>query len=150
MPRMILSDGGEFRVLKIAYGTGEVHYLHGAPKLFFTLWRMQPEWMQKVLPYPWNGLSAEVPGGTATGISIWWAWYEPATHKAELGPSGDVIVTMDSGESVNLGWPNPVDEYRQILLTNPSRDSQWLHYFVPVNELEHPVEFTIRNPAWRR
>jgi len=32
----------------------------------------------------------------------------------------------------------------------PRMKLEWLRYSVPVNELEHPVEFTIRNPAWRR
>ena len=36
----------------MVYGTGEDHYLHSAPKCFFTLWRMQPDWLKKIVPYP--------------------------------------------------------------------------------------------------
>jgi hypothetical protein len=147
LPHMRLADGGEFRVVKVVYGTEQDHYLHGAPKFFFTFWERMPGWLQRVVPYPWTGLSGEIPRGA--GISIWWAWFDPETGRPELGPSGDGVMTLDSGERVPFPYPNPADDYRQILIPNPPRDSQWLHFSVPVNELEKPTEFTIRNPAWR-
>jgi len=52
--------------------------------------------------------------------------------------------SMPVGSDPGLTWfalrPDPM----------PRMKLEWLRYSVPVNELEHPVEFTIRNPAWRR
>src|SRR5947207_2829972 len=63
LPRMRLADGGEFRVLKVVYGADEDLSLHGAPKWLFKLWRLQPEAMQRIVPYPWRGNPESVPMG---------------------------------------------------------------------------------------
>ncbi len=148
LPRMHLADGGEFRVLKVVYGKDEDHHLHGAPRVLFRLWEVLPRWMQNVVPYPPVGTTGESFDNPSLGI--WFGWFDPVTGLPEIGPAGDVMMTLDSGEQRNLGWPNPGDDYRQILITDPPRDSQWVRFSVPINHLEQPAEFTIRNPAWRR
>jgi hypothetical protein len=81
-------------------------------------------------------------------ISIWWVWIDPATHKPESCPVGQAIMTLDSGAQVQLGWVYAADEYRQIMVANPPRDSKLLRFSVPVNDLSPDVQFTVGNPAY--
>jgi hypothetical protein len=92
-----------------------------------------------------------VPRSNRNALSIYWTWIDPKTGKHELGPSGDVILTMNSGEQVNLKWPDPFDDYkgagyRQIFVDEPPRDSRFLRFHVPVED--EAVDFTIANPAF--
>jgi hypothetical protein len=148
LPRIKLSDGSDFRVVRIRYGTADDHYFLRAPKAFFWMWNHLPTPLQSVVPSPNEGVGGEFPPPNHTALSIWWAWFDPVTRKPLLGPSGDVIMTLDSGEQKNLGWPNPVDDYRQIFIMDPPTDSKRLRFSVPVNWLEKPAVFEIENPAY--
>jgi hypothetical protein len=149
LPRFPLAEGGEFRVVKICYGGSDDHHLGGASGWRFRLWRQLPESLKRIVPYPDHGIDLESPFEGHVAVSIWWAVIDPHTHEPELGPSGDVIMTVDSGEDRNLDWPDPIDPgYRQIFVSDPPRDSRKLHFLVPVEE--ETVEFTIANPAYRR
>ena len=74
---------------------------------------------------------------------------DPVNHKPLLGPSGDVIMTLDSGEQKNLGWADAADDFRRILIMDPPNNSKRLRFSVPVNFLEKPAVFEIENPAYR-
>jgi hypothetical protein len=124
LPRIPLQGGGEFCVVKICYGPSEVHRLGGSPRVVLELWDRLPHSLQTRLPAPTYGDTALVPRPNRNALSIYWTWIDPKTGKHELGPSGDVIMTMDSGEQVNLKWPDPFDDYkgagyRQIFVDEP-------------------------------
>lgn len=150
LPRMKLSDGSEFRVVQICYGTEpEDHHLGRGAKQLFWVWNHLPHRLRIVLPYPDYGESGESPSTPHTAVSIWCAWFKPGVSRQPiLGPSGDVIMTLDSGEEKNLGWPNPIDDYRQIFIIDPPTNSKRLRFAVPVNWLEKPAAFEIENPAY--
>lgn len=149
LPRITLVGGGEFRVVKVCYGTEGDHHLGGAPKQVVWAWNHLPTPLRRLIPYP-GGESALVPNPNHTALSIYWAFIDPVTQKAEYGPSGDVLMTTDSGEQSNLGWPDPFQGpngrgYRQIFVDEPPRNSSRLRFRVPVED--ETVEFTIDNPA---
>ena len=138
-------------MVKICYGPSEVHRLGGSPRVVLELWDRLPHSLQTRLPAPTYGDTALVPRPNRNALSIYWTWIDPKTGKHELGPSGDVIMTMDSGEQVNLKWPDPFDDYkgagyRQIFVDEPPRNSRFLHFHVPVED--EAVDFTIANPAF--
>lgn len=115
------------------------------------MWNRLPAQVQRFIPPPHPGDSALYPSPNHRALSIYWAWIDPATQKAETGPSGDVLMTADSGEQTNLGWPYPFDDragegYRQIFVDEPPRNSSKLRFRVPVED--ETVEFTIDNPAY--
>jgi hypothetical protein len=158
LPHIRLHDGSEFRVLQITYTKDPSddipHNLH-APRLQWWAFRHLPESLQRRIPSPANGIGYQ--GSSAPALSIWWACFEEKSHQPELGPSGDVIVTLDSGQEINLGWPSPADGppmadpndppgYRQIFLTPVPTESRKLTFDVPV--LDDIVRFTIDNPAY--
>jgi hypothetical protein len=149
LPRFRLSDGGEFRVLKITYlskgSEYHEHNLNAPPAWRFALWRALPDALQGHIDYPDEGIGAQSSDHPA--ISIWWAWFDPKTSEPVLGPAGDVWMTLDSGERFNLNWPDPAEDYRQILIVDPSRTSRTLTFDVPV--VDDVVHFTIDNPAYR-
>jgi len=151
LPRFKLAGGGEFRVFKVCYGSSDDHHLGGAPKQFVWAWNRLPTSVRRFIPAPNPGDSALVPSPNHTALSIYWAWIDPATQKAETGPSGDVLMTTDSGEQINLGWPHPFDDragggYRQIFVDEPPKNSSKLRFRMPVED--ETVEFTIDNPAY--
>ena len=153
LPRIPLVGGGEFRVVQISYGDEDAHHLGGAPPQFLRLWNRLPSLVQRVIPPPVRGDGVLVPSANHTALSIYWAWIDPVTQKPVLGPSGDVIMTTDSGEQTNLGWPDPFDDragdsFRQIFVDEPPRNSFKLRFRVPVND--ETVEFTIDNPAYTK
>lgn len=138
-------DGGEVRIVKISYGH---HHPHGrAPELVYRAYDRLPTFVRGIIPPPPEGHGGQ---GTLNekSISVWWVWIDPATHKPEICPVGRAVMTVDSGVQVQLSWPYASDEYRQILVVNPPRDSKQLHFSVPVNELSPDVHFTINNPAY--
>jgi hypothetical protein len=148
LPRFPLAEGGEFRVFKICYGGQDDHRLEGPPGSLMRVWRCLPQALQRVIPYhPENEVHGLSPFSGHMALSIWWAVVEPTTKEPVLGPSGDVIMTVDSGEQTNLDWPDPWDPgYRQIFVDEPPRNSRKLHFLVPVED--ETVEFTIANPAY--
>ncbi len=152
LPRIQLAGGGEFRVFRICYGTDEVHRLHGDRQLLAWAWKFLPNFVQRYFPDPYYGGTGVSPWPGKIALSIYWAWMDPATNQAELGPSGDVIMTADSGEDTNLDWPVPFDDeksgggFRQIFVNDLSASSRTLHFLVPVEN--ETVEFTISNPAY--
>jgi hypothetical protein len=148
LPWFRLKDGGELRVLKVCYGTEDDHHLGRAPKTLFWLWNRLPKSLQVVVPYPEEGVDGISPFPHHPAISIWWAWIEPTTHQRMLCPSGDVVMTLDSGEKIQFGWPIPCDGVRQIFIPYPPRNSKRLQFQVPVNYEQ--VEFAIDNPAFKR
>ena len=155
LPHFKLVGGGEFRVFKICYGThdDDVHHLGGAPKQLVWAWDNLPVQLQRFIPAPDHGAGALSPGTNRHALSIYWAWVDPLTRKAETGPSGDVLMITDSGEQTNLGWPEPFDDrtgggYRQIFVDEPPRNSTKLRFRVPVED--ETVEFTIDNPAYNQ
>jgi len=138
-------------VVKICYGPAEVHRIGGSPRAVLRLWGCLPRSWQDRLPAPTYGDTGLSPGTNRNALSVYWTWIDPITGKYYIGPSGDVSMTMDSGEQVNLKWPYPFDDingdgYRQIFVDEPSRDSRFLRFHVPV---EHEaVDFSIANPAF--
>jgi hypothetical protein len=157
LPRFPLRDGGEFRVYQIVYTSGPSdsfeHNLH-APRLRWRVYRRLPDFIRWRIPAPGEGvggLSSRLPM-----LSIWWGYVDPKTGQPEIGPAGDVLMTLDSGEVVNLGWPSPYDDesvpsfpsYRQITVTPPPMNSRTLAFEVPTEG--GTVRFTIENPAYRR
>lgn len=149
LPRIPLKGGGEFRVVKIAYGTAEAHRFGGAPRAVLWVWDRLPNAMRDRLPVP-SGGEVLVPINGRKALSIYWGWIDPATGTATLGPSGNVIMTTDPGEQRDTDWPSPFEYkregYRQIYVDEPPRDSRRLHFRVPVED--ETVEFTIENPAF--
>lgn len=150
LPQFRLSDGAEFRVIQITYTSGPTdsaeHNIGSAPKAAFWLWRHLPEAVQRHVPYPETGIGDT--GCSRPALSIWWARFDATTREPILGPAGDVLMTLDSGRQINLGWPSPADPgYRQIFVTDPPRDSKRLAFEVPVEQ--ERVRFEIDNPAYR-
>ena len=155
LPRIQLAGGGEFRVFKVSYGTADHHRLGGPPSQLLWLWRFAwsvPASLWRFIPNIDTGGTGVMPGSNSTAISIYWAWIDPVTQKAVLGPSGDVLMTTDSGEETNLDWPIPFDradgEYRQIIVNDLPTKSARLRFRVPVED--ETVEFTIDNPAYQK
>ncbi|MEO8352063.1 MAG: hypothetical protein ABI680_10045 [Chthoniobacteraceae bacterium] len=149
LPHFRLSDGAEFRVFQIRYtpdpSNSWEHNLHAAPPIVFRLWLYLPSFLKSRVPFPDVGIEGY--GSDHPAISIWWARTDPKTHEPELGPAGDVLVTFDSGQQVNLAWPSPADPgYRQIFFTDPPRDSKRLSFDVPVED--ERMQFAIDNPAY--
>ena len=149
LPKIPLRGGGEFRVYQIRYTPGPSdfsdHNLH-CSKLSWVLWRSLPSALQDRVPTPSEGISGMVSDHPV--LTLWWTWIEPKTRKPMLGPSGDVLMTLDSGERLNLGWADPSDDYRQIFITDPPMNSKYFRFHVPVDD--ESVDFTIKNPAYRR
>src|SRR6266550_7504345 len=149
LPRIRFSDGGEFRVLQICYGTENDHHLGGAPGSLFWLWNHLPKQLQRIVPYPDVGVSGVAPFPNTRAISVWWAYIDPLTHKAEFGPTSGVVTTLDSGERLERIWSEPAEEgHRQIFLHDPPRYSKRLHFQLAAED--HPVEFSIENPAFEK
>lgn len=148
LPRGRLADGGEFRVLQVTYGAGDasMHHLGRAPAPLFWLWRALPNLVRGVVPSPNEGLTSEEREGRA--ISIWLGWFDSSTNKPLLGPADDPMLTLDSGERVNLGWILPAQDsdLRQMFVCEPSQDSKRLHISLWLNE--QWVEFALDNPAF--
>jgi len=155
-PHLHLRDGSDFRVVKITYtaqASDSTDHNIGASRFRWWLWRHLPSELQNRMATPGYGIGNQASDHPA--ISIWWAWINPNTQIPDLGPSGDVILTTDSGHQQNLGWPDPADDgtpsgpaYRQIFVTDPPTDSPHLTFDVPVEE--EIVHFTIKNPAYRQ
>jgi len=154
LPRIPLAGGGEFRVVKICYGgEHDDHRLGGAPKEILWLLNRLPPAAQSIIPAPAWGDSNSSPGSGHIALSIFWTWIDPVTQKATIGPSGDVLITTDSGEQINNGWPHGFtaqsgEDYRQIYVDAPPRNSRRLRFRVPVED--EVVEFTIVNPAYTK
>ena len=144
LPRVKLADGGEFRVLQINYGTE--HRLAAAPRPIQWMWEQLPSFVQARIPQP--SLGADGLGSDKVALSIWRAWFDPATGKPEIGPSDNAVMTLDEGERINLDWPDPSDSCRQIFVIDPPNYSRRLRFHVVVNE--ERVDFTIANPAFRK
>lgn len=147
-PHFTLSDGAEFRVVQITYTAGPSnfpdHNLGGSKKRWW-LHQHLPRPVQKWMQEPDSGIDSEF--SDRPMLSIWWARFDRETQEPLLGPAGDVLMKLDSGKVVNLGWPDPGEDYRQILITDPPTDSKQLTFTVPVEE--ELVRFTIKNPAYR-
>ena len=116
-------------------------------------WNHLPSPLQDVIPRPVRGGTVFIPGRSHVGLSIYWAWIEPTTHMPVLSPSGDVIMTTDSGKEFNLEWPEPFEDedgkgIRQIYMDDPPRNSRKLHFSIPVNG--ETVGFSIDNPAYAK
>jgi hypothetical protein len=156
LPRSPLRDGGEFRVYQIRYTSRASwpfeHNLHTS-RIQWRIWFRLPGFVRGRIPAPETGV-----GGSQSDLpmlSIWWGYIDPKTKQPEIGPAGDVLMTLDSGEVVNLGWPSPYDDhsvpsipgYRQIVVTPPPADSKRLRFEVPTEG--EAVRFTIENPAYR-
>jgi hypothetical protein len=153
LPRIPLAGGGEFRIVKICYGGEDDHRLGGAPKQILWLWNHFPAPVQRMIPEPLWGDSSISPYSGHVALSIFWTWIDPVTQEATIGPSGDVLMTTDSGEQINLGWPHGFTaqaggNYRQIFVDAPPRNSSKLRFRVPVED--ETVEFTIVNPAYAK
>jgi hypothetical protein len=146
LPRIRLSNGGEFRVLKVCYGRENDHHLGGAPKSFFWAWNHLPKHLQRVIPYPDAGVSGLSPVAGKAAVSIWYADIDPGTGKPLLGPADYALITLDSGERLGRVWPEPADDYRQIFLHDPPRHSKYLH--VELGAEYDPVAFSVVNPAF--
>jgi hypothetical protein len=157
LPRVALRGGGEFRVVQVIHTENEDdphdHEFGGAPKALRRLWSRLPAFVRRAIPEPEEPYTESFP--TTPAISIWWVHIHPMTGRPELGPSGDVVMTLDGGERIKLDYPNPVggrdgetDDpgYRVIWIYNPSSDSKRLRFRVPVEE--EFAEFEIANPAY--
>ncbi|HSI61814.1 MAG TPA: hypothetical protein VLE43_01810 [Candidatus Saccharimonadia bacterium] len=147
-PHFTLSDGAEFRVVQITYTAGPSYFPDhniGASKLRWWLWRHLPKIARTRMNEPDHGISGL--SSDRPALSIWWTRIDPGTHQPMLGPAGDVLMTLDSGKVINLGWPEPGVDHRQIFITDPPADSEHLRFEVPVEE--EKVSFTIKNPAYR-
>jgi hypothetical protein len=152
LPRISLVAGGEFRVVKVCYGGEGDHQLGGAPKQVVWVYNHLPAPLQGFIPYP-GGETALNPFPNHTAISVYWAFIDPVTKRAEFGPSGDVLMTTDSGEKIHVNGPDPFQGpdgggYRQIFVNEPPKKSLRLHFRVPVED--EIVEFTIDNPAYHK
>jgi hypothetical protein len=142
LPRIKLPDGGEFRVLQVGYGTE--HRLGGAPPAIHWVWDHLPLFLRAQIRQPPLGTSGV--GSDKAALSIWWGWFDRATGKPLLGPSDNAVMSLDSGERINLGWPEPVDDYRQIFIIDPPRHSRVIRFHVVTND--ERVDFAIKNPAF--
>ena len=149
LPRVALRDGGEVRVLQVSYTPGpsdDVDHNLEAPRLRWRIYRHLPLSLRERMEAPSRGigyLSSDRPI-----LSVWWAHFDSVTRKPMLGEAGDVLMTVDSGERTNLGWPDPADDYRQIFVSDPPTNSKRLTFEFPV--WGEWVRFSIDNPAYRR
>lgn len=143
LPRVPLKGGGEFRVVKVGYGT---RHQHGRdPEVSFWLWNHLPAWLQARIPYPEEGAGI---GTSVPSVAIWWAWFDPKTRAPMLGPTGSGEVVFDSGATRSLR-PESVSagDIRPLLILEPPQDSKHLKVRIPVND--EPVEFQLANPAYQ-
>lgn len=158
LPRIPLRVGGEFRVYKVVYTSdpedARDHVLGGSPKLL-RFWSQLPPGLQRFVREPKHPYEASFP--TVPAISIWWARIDPVTHRPELGPSGEVDLTLDNGKQIKLAYPDPADYhededrdsgFRAIWIHDPPTDSKKLRLHVPVED--EAVDFEIPNPAYRK
>lgn len=150
LPNIRLPDGGHFRVAQVRY-TGKTtdyrddHALGRMNGLHSWVWKRLPTPLQeKIDPPVYTGTYNRAPT-----LSVWWGYINPCTGKAELGETSHALITTDSGRQLPPIWPRPphYGEYRQIFLINPPTDSRLLHFSLTVGG-EHPVSFTIVNPAY--
>ena len=153
LPRIRFSDGGEFRVVKVCYGTENDHYVGGAPASFFWAWGHLPKRLQGFIPYPNTGARGMSPFTNAWAISVFWGYIDPRTQKSEIGSTDYVMTTLDSGERLGRIWSEPAtndhgDEYRQIFLNDPPRHSKHLRFELGVEDQR--VDFSILNPAFKK
>src|SRR6266480_3330080 len=102
LPRIALIGGAEFRVFKVSYtphaSESWEHNLESAPQALFWLRNLLPASIRLKVPEPNRGIGWASSNHPA--LSIWWARIDPATHQPKLGPSGEVVMTLDSGEQV--------------------------------------------------
>jgi hypothetical protein len=152
LPRIRLTDGGEFRVFQIRYtpnpSESYEHSLGGAPRWQWTLWRSLPNSLQTRVPMPRAGIESDSSDHPA--LSIWWAYIDPKTGKREIGPTSSVTIILDNGGQLTTSdWPNPTGEgYRQILIVDPPTSSRRLRFRLSAED--QPVEFSIKNPAYEK
>ena len=151
LPRIALVGGAEFRVFKVTYtphaSESWEHNLESAPQALFWLRNLLPASIRLKVPEPDRGIGWH--GSNYPALSIWWARINPASHLPELGPSGEVVMTLDSGEQVIFDGSEAVDPgYRQIFIQDPPTHSKRLTFLVPVED--ESVSFTIENPAFRQ
>ena len=149
LPRLALRDGGEVRVLQVSYTPGpsdSIDHNLDAPRLRWRIYRHLPSSLRESMEAPTRGIGYQSSDHPA--LSVWWAHFDPVTRKPMLGEAGDVLMTVDSGQRTNLGWPDPADDYRQIFISNPPTDSKRLTFEFPV--WGEWVRFSIDNPAYRR
>lgn len=148
-PRIPLHDGSEVRVLQVRYVPGPSHSAveHNLYVSRARLWLYQrlPSSLRRKIPEPSRGIGYQ--GTSRPALSVWWAHFD-SNHQPGLGEAGDVLMTVDSGEQTNLGWPDAAEDYRQIFITDPPTDSKRLTFEFPV--WGERVRFTIRNPAYHR
>jgi hypothetical protein len=144
LPRVRLSDGSEFRVLQISYGTE--HALAGAPRWMHSLWANLPGLLRACFREPVREDSGLSSGDNKPSLSIFWSWIDRRTGKWEIGPTDNVVMRLDNGERINLGWPDPGNSCRQIFVPEPPRNSRTLRFHVVVEE--ERVDFAIANPAF--
>jgi hypothetical protein len=160
LPRIHLSEGGEFRVFQVVYTTEpqaietSSHSYGGAPRGLRRMWLNAPATLRRFVPEPkepYHGSFPQVPA-----IGIWWAQIEAATGRPGLGPSGDALLTLDDGEVRKLHYPSPADYregdpedsgYRIIWIYDPPTSSRRLRLHVPVED--EAVDFEVENPAFR-
>jgi len=148
LPHKKLRQGGELRVLQVHYdavgGQYGSHQYQRAPEWKFRVWNALPQRLQNIISPPSEGI-----GGYSSdhpAISIWWAHIDAGTHKAEIGKAGWVTVTLDNGGTLPRIWPEPAEDYREILIINPPHDSRQLR--VKFHICDEAVHFTIDNPAY--
>jgi hypothetical protein len=148
LPHFPLRDGFEFRVVQITYtsrASDSTDHNIGAATSRLWLWSHLPTALRRRVSEPSRGIGYQA--STHPVLSIWWASFQRATNQPLAGPAGDVLMTLDSGQQINLGWPDPANDYRQIFITDPPTDSKRLTFDVPVDE--QSVHFSIDNPAYR-
>jgi len=149
LPRIPLRDGGEVRVIQVRYTPGpsdSIDHNIDAPKFRWWMYRLLPSSIRQRVGEPTLGIGNQASDRPV--LSVWWAHFDSTTHKPMLGEAGDVLMTTDSGEQTNLGWPDPAEDYRQIFVTDPPTNSKRLIFEFPV--WGEPVRFSISNPAYRR
>jgi hypothetical protein len=155
LPRATLHDGTKFRVYAIAFTPHPSHsYEHNlhASRLYWRIYERLPTAVRARIPVPALGI-----GGSASDhsmLSIWWGYIPKGSQQPEIAEAGDALLTLDSGEVINLGWPSPYDDesspegpgYRQIIVVPVPTNSRTLTFEFPTEG--KTIRFTISNPAW--
>ena len=108
LPHFPLRDGFEFRVVQITYtsrASDSTDHNIGAATSRLWLWNHLPPALRRRVSERSRGIGYQ--SSTHPVLSIWWASFQRATNQPLAGPAGDVLMTLDSGQQINLGVARP-------------------------------------------
>ena len=132
LPHIRLRGGGEFRVVRVSYGTE--HKCKDVRRLHFDAESAAEA----------EKFYVRTPG---PAVAVWWGWVSPGSGGYALGPSGRATLLLPDGGKRNLDYPDPVGDIRVLLIRNPPTDIKRFALEIAVER--ERVQFEVNNPAYR-